>query len=200
MKRLYILVVILFLVTLVSAQTDSSFRLLRVIKGDIIAFTVDNLDNIYLLNSTNQIKKVNEKGDSVAVFNDVKKFGKVKLLDVSNPLKVLVYYPDFATVAALGRLMNVTNIIELRKQNILQARAVALSYDNKVWVYDEMENKLKKIDDEGKLLFETSDFRQLFDEAPVPQKIFDQDKYVYIYDSAKAVFVFDYYGALKNRI
>ena len=35
---------------------------------------------------------------------------------------------------------------------------------------------------------------------PLAQKIFDQDKFVYLYDSAQAVFVFDYYGALKNKI
>ena len=58
----------------------------------------------------------------------------------------------------------------------------------------------KKIDEDGRLLQETPDFRQLFDTAPTPQKIFDQDQFVYLYDSTQAVFVFDYYGALKNKI
>lgn len=200
MKKVIGILLLLGLGITMNAQTDSAFRLVGVIKGDITAFTVDNLDNIYLLNSTNQVKKLNEKGDSVAVFNDVKKFGKATLLDVSNPLKVLLYYRDFSTIASLGRLLNLSNIIDLRKQNILQARAIALSYDNKIWVYDELENKLKKIDEEGKLLQETPDFRMLFGEAPAPQKIFDQDQYVYLYDSAKGVFVFDYYGALKNKL
>ena len=38
------------------------------------------------------------------------------------------------------------------------------------------------------------------EQAPNAQKIFDQDQYVYLYDSAQAVYVFDYYGALKNKI
>ncbi len=59
---------------------------------------------------------------------------------------------------------------------------------------------MKKIDEDGKLLLETPDFRLLFGEAPNPQKIFDEDKYVYLYDSSQAVFVFDYYGTLKNKI
>jgi hypothetical protein len=200
MRKTVCILLFVALSLVINAQTDPAFRLVSVIKGDITAFTVDNLDNIYLLNSTNQVKKLNEKGDSVAIFNDVKKFGKATLIDVSNPLKVLIYYRDFSTIASLGRLLNLNNIIDLRKQNILQARAIALSYDNKIWVYDELENKLKKIDEEGKLLHETPDFRLLFGEAPMPQKIFDQDQYVYLYDSAKAVFVFDYYGTLKNKI
>lgn len=182
------------------AQTDTSFKLVKRITGDIIAFTVDNLDNIYLLNRTNQVKKLNANGDSVAVFNDVKKFGQATLIDVSNPLKVLLFYRDFATIVVLDRFFTVRNIIDLRKQNILQVQAIGQSYDNKIWLYDEVENKLKKIDEDGKLLQETPDFRQLFGSAPAPQKIFDEDQYVYLYDSAQAVFVFDYYGSLKNKI
>jgi hypothetical protein len=183
-----------------SAQSDTSFRLIKRITGDIVGFTVDNLDNIYLLSSTNQVKKLNANGDSVAVFNDVKKYGQATLIDVSNPLKVLVYYRDFATIVVLDRFLNVRNSIDLRKQNILQVRAVGQSYDNKIWVFDEMENKLKKIDDDGNLLLETPDFRQLFDIAFLPQKIFDHDQYVYLYDSTQPVCVFDYYGALKKKI
>ncbi len=183
-----------------SAQQDTSFRFLRAIQGDIVSFTVDNLDNVYLLSSTNQVKKLNANGDSVAVFNDVKKYGQATLIDVSNPLKILLYYRDFATIVVLDRFFNVRNTIDLRRQNILQVKAIGQSYDNRIWVYDEVENKLKKIEEDGKLIFETPDFRQLFGEAPVPQKLYDQDQYVYLYDSLQAVFVFDYYGALKNKI
>lgn len=200
MNKLTGILVFIFFCGVANAQTDTSFQFVTAVRGDIVAFTVDNLDNIYLLSSTNQVKKINVNGDSVAIFNDVKKFGQASLIDVSNPLKVLLYYRDFATIVVLDRLLNVRNIIDLRKQNILQVRAIGQSYDNKIWLYDEVENKLKKIDEEGKLLLETPDFRQLFGEALSPQKIYDQDRFVYLYDSTKAIFVFDYYGALKNKI
>ena len=163
---------------------------MKTVNGDIVSFTVDNLDYIYLLGSTNQVKKLNPNGDSLAVFNNVRKFGQASLIDVSNPLKVLLYYRDFATIVVLDRLLNVRNTIDLRKHNILQVRAIGQSYDNKIWLYDEVDNKLKKIDEDGTLLLETPDFRQLFGEVLMPQKIFDQDQYVYLYDSARAVFRF----------
>lgn len=195
-----IIILLLLSVGSASAQQDTTFKLIRVINGDIVDFTVDNLDNVYILNSRNQVKKLNANGDSVAVYNDVKRFGTATLIDVSNPLKVLLYYRDFATIVVLDRFLNAVNTIDLRKQNILQAKAIAQSYDNQVWVFDELENKLKKVDEEGKILQETPDFRLLFKNAPSPQKIFDHDKYVYLYDSAQSVFVFDYYGAMKNKI
>ncbi|HTD94574.1 MAG TPA: hypothetical protein VK644_12200 [Chitinophagaceae bacterium] len=200
MKRILFLSLSFLLLSQAWAQTDTSFKLVRTITGDIKAFTVDNLDNVYLLSSTNQVKKLNNNGDSVAVFNDVKKFGQATLIDVSNPLKVLLFYRDFATIVVLDRFFTIRNIIDLRKKNILQVQAIGQSYDNKIWLYDELESKLKKIDEDGKVLLETPDFRQLFGTSPSPLKIFDEDQYVYLYDSAQAVFVFDYYGSVKNKI
>ena len=180
------------------AQTDSSFVPFVKIKGDITAFAADNFDNIYLLNSSDQIKKIDGNGDSVAVFNNVRRYGKVAQIDVSNPLRVLLYYKDFSTVVVLDRLLSIRTTIDFRKQDIFQVQAVCLSYDNQIWLYDEFEHKLKKIDENGKLLFATSDFRQLFGEAFSFTSISDQDGFLYLYDKNKGVYVFDYYGALKN--
>ena len=200
MKHLFYIFFSLLFPAAITAQSDSTFKHIKTIKGDIVGFTVDNLDNIYILNSRNQVRKLDANGDSVAAFNDVRKFGKATLLDVSNPLKVLLYYKDFTTVVALDRFLNIRNSIDLRKQNIFQAKAVGQSYDNKIWVYDELENKLKKLDEDGKLLQETPDFRLLLGKAISPVKIYDENKYVYLYDSTNGVYVFDYFGALKNNI
>jgi glutaredoxin-related protein len=182
------------------SQVDTSYKLIAVIKGDIVDFTVDNLDNVYILNSTDQLKKYSAAGDSVAVFNNVKKYGRISSVDVSNPLKVLLYYKDFSSLVVLDRLLAVRNTIDLRRQNIFQVNAVAQSYDNNIWLYDDNESKLKKIDDEGKLLLETADFRLLFGDAPHIENIYDQDGFVYLYDPGFGVYVFDYYGALRNKI
>lgn len=181
-------------------QVDSSLILVKKIKGTFASFAVDQFDNIYILTSSNQLKKLDMKGDSVALFNNVRNFGKVSFIDVSNPLRVLLYYKDFSTIVILDRLLNVRSTIDLRQQNIFQVQAVGLSYDNKIWLYDEFEHKLKKIDEDGKLLFETSDFRQLFNEAFSFTGIFDHDGFLYLYDIKRGAFIFDYYGALKKRV
>ncbi|MDP9229151.1 MAG: hypothetical protein M3O67_00595 [Bacteroidota bacterium] len=201
MKKLTAIFFFLFSFSLVClAQKDSSFQLLKIIKGDIVDFTVDILDNIYILTSTDQLKKIDAKDDSIGVFNNVKKFGKISVIDVSNPLKVLLYYKDFSTIVILDRLLNIRNAIDLRNQNIFQVTAICLSYDGKVWLYDEIANKLKKIDEDGTVLNETPDLRSVFTETPAPQQLFDQDGQVYLYDTAKGIFVFDYYGSFKNKI
>lgn len=197
------LTTILFLFSFVLqgyGQPEASGPLLKAISGNYISFSVDNLDNIYLLSATNQLKKLNANGDSVSVFNDVKKFGEATLVDVSNPVKILLYYKGFSTIAILDGMLNLKSTIDLRRQNIFNVTAVGLSYDGKIWMYDDMDNVLKKLDDDGKVIFKTADFRQVFDKALSPVKITDQNRLVYLYDSLQGVFVFDYYGTYKNKI
>lgn len=181
-------------------QPATAFTLLNAVPGEFSYFTVDNLDNIYLLTNSNQLKKINSKGDSAGIFNDVRKYGKLFSIDAVNPLKTLLFYKNFATVVVLDRFLNIRNSINLRKQNIFKVKAIATSYDNNIWLYDEGDAKLKKIDDNGDVLSETIDFRTIFDTIPSPTQIFDQDGYVYLYDPDKGFYIFDYYGALKNKL
>jgi hypothetical protein len=182
------------------AQADSALKPVLVIKGEYVNFTVDNLGNIFLLDKTNQLKKLSPAGDSIAVFNDVRRYGKVHSIDATNPLKVLLYYKDFGTVVVLDRLLNVRTTLDLRKLNILQVKAICLSYDNGIWVYDELEAKLKRIADDGSIIDQTGDFRSQLEEAPSPSSIEDNNRLVYLYDSTRGVLVFDYFGTLKNKI
>ncbi len=201
MKKIVLIIFTSFLIPAhPRLQNDSVFSFIRVMKGSFSSLSVDNLDNLYVFTGNNQLKKFSAAGDSVAVFNDVKNFGVAGLIDVSNPLKVLLYYQDFNTIVMLDRLLNIRNSIDLRQQDLFQVHAIGQSYDNKVWVFDELENKLKKIDENGKLLLETPDLRLLVQQVLTPVRIFDENKLVYVYDPLQGVYVFDYYGALKNSI
>jgi hypothetical protein len=182
------------------AQDDSSFVLVRSIEGPIADAAMDNLGNLYIISPSGQIKKLNEAGDSVAVHNQVKKFGKLYSIDVSNPLKILLFYRDFSTVVVLDRFLSNLATVNLRKYNILQPGAVGLSYDNNIWVFDEYDNKLKKIDEQGNHMLETSDFRSIFNQSLLPQKIINDNGLVYLADSANGVFIFDNYGSFKKRV
>ena len=181
-------------------QTDSTFKFLKTIPGSYTFLDVDVLGNIYLITENNQLKKIRPNGDSLAVFNDVKKFGNPTLLDVSNPLKILVYYKNFSTVIILDRFLAVRNTINFRNQNIFKVKTLANSYDNKIWIFDEQNVSLKKINDEGNVLSETLDLRQLFDTVPSPSQIIDKSNFVYLYDESRGFYIFDYYGSFKNNL
>lgn len=183
-----------------SQVINDSFTLEKIIPGSFTMMDVDVLNNIYLITSGNQLKKYNARGDSMAVFNDVKKYGNPTLMDVSNPLKVLLYYKNYSTVVMLDRLLSQRNSINFRQQNIFSVKAIATSYDNNIWLFDEQDYKLKKINEEGKLLQESTDWRVLLDVVPSPNTIIDNNNFVYLYDPTKGFYIFDYYGTYKNNL
>lgn len=203
MKKLLLFLILLVQLTAYSGSRElqpDSFQLKTVVGENLTGFAVDNLGYMYLLDASGQLKKLSPNGDSVGVFNDVRRFGKLYSMDVSNPLKVLLFYQDFGTIVVLDRFLNNRLTIDLRKHQIFQAKAIAQSFDNGVWVYDELEGRLKRLDDGGNLKGETVDFRVIFDEAPSPVFITDADRLVYLYDPVKGLFVLDYFGTLRNKV
>lgn len=199
MKNITATISFLFCITVCFSQ-QNIYKEVRTIRGDIIDFTIDNLENIYIINSSNQLKKLNLTGDSMGVFNDVRQYGKIYSVDVTNPLKILLFYKDFASIVVLDRFLNVRTTINLRKSNIMQAKGICQSYDNGIWAYDEQDARLKRIRDDGSLIDQSADFRLLLETAPSPTGIIDQDRLVYIYDPEKGLFTFDYFCTLKNKV
>ncbi len=202
MARLSFIFLFLFIAGKSFTQKDTVVHLqpLQYIAGSYINFYVDGFENIYLLNANNQIKKIDDKGDSLAVSNALKRFGDIYSMDVSNSLKIVVFYKDYATIVVLDRFLKNLNTIDLRQDGIMQTQAVASSYDNNYWVFDEVDNKLKKVDDNGNILLSTPDFRTVFNESFVPEKIIDYGGLVYLYNRKQGCKIFDYYGALKQSI
>jgi hypothetical protein len=183
-----------------SAQNDSLFKLIKTITGNYSYLNVDNLDNVYVVTESNQLKKIYANGDSASVFNDVKQFGTPTYIDVSNPLKILLYYNKFTTTVVLDRFLNIRNNLNFRKKNIFFVNAIGTSYDNNIWLFDEQNFSLKKINDNGIATQESVDWRLLFDTMPSPVKLMDRNNFVYLYDTAKGFYVFDYYGSFKNKL
>ena len=183
------------------SATDSTLNttVIKSIIGNFKNFEVDNMGNVFLISNSNQIKKLNNKFDSVGVFNDTRRFGNITSVDVNNALKSLVYYKDFSTILILDRFFNIKTKIDLRQKNIFKSSVICLSYDNNIWVYDEFENKIKKIDDDGTVLMETNDFRLIFEELFIPESISDSNGKLYLYNKSKGLLVLDYYGAYKNK-
>ena len=116
--RLIGTVVIIFCSIQTKAQDDSLFRFLKKIEYPISSFTADNLGELYIINTDNQLKKYNEKGDSLGVFNQVTKYGKLSYVEAQNPWKVILFYKNYSTIVLLDKFLNVLGNINLRDKGI----------------------------------------------------------------------------------
>ncbi len=201
MKKI-ILYIILFLSgdCIFAQNVDSLPQMSRLIPGLYADFQVDNLGNIFVLTPDNQLKKYNASGDSLGVFNDVKRFGKIAYIDVSNPLKILLFYQEFGTIVMLDRFLNNINSLDLRQLGFYQVTCIGLAYDNNIWVYDALAGQLNKISGDGTVINQTNDIRQFTDSVPSPVLLTDQGGLVYLFDPQKGVYIFDHYGGYAEHI
>ena len=181
-----------------SQDSTLNLKLIKKIHGKYSTFTTDNLGNIMLATANNELIAYNNKYDSVATYKNISA-GNLSLIDASNPLQILVYYNESNTIILLDRQLNLINTIVLTQFNIQKVNAVTRSYDNNYWLFDEWDNKLKKMDDNGTILSESTDFRLILDSAYSPEKIIDNNGSLYLYNSALGWLVFDYYLGLKKQ-
>lgn len=190
----------LILLSSTFAQEIKSPFLVKKITGSFVYFKADELGNVYALTSTGQLKKYNTNLDSMGVFNDVRNYGTLHYIASGNALRTILFFKQYRTILILDRLMQIVNKLDLRKSQLFQVQAIAQSYDNNIWIFDEQESKLKKLNESGKLIFESADLRLVFSEAIQPSVIFDAGGLVYLYDATKGLYIFDYYGAFKSKV
>lgn len=198
--RIFLTIVMFSIWQSAFCQNDSLYRFMKKLDYPVVYFTTGPSGELFTINADNQLKKYNSDGDSVGVFNDVKKYGKLTYVVAQNPWKTILYYENFETILLLDKYLKVLGNINLRDRNIFGVRAVATSYDNNVWIFDPAEMKIKKLDDNGNPLMASVDLRQVFGNPPQPEQIIDQDGLLYLYDPSKGVYIFDYYGSFKTLL
>lgn len=178
--------------------TPQSFTQLNTypVKANLLA--VDNFSSFYTA-SNNSVLKFSADGTFICRYDEFK-FGKIGMIDVSNPLKILVFYPDFMAVVVLDKFLsplNTYNFFEFGYQNI---SAVASSVDGRIWFYDNVDFKLKKIEATGKIFRESQQLNVVTGHAPNPNFMIERDNKVYVNDTAIGILVFDIFGSYIKTI
>src|SRR4051812_490974 len=105
-----------------------------------VSLTTDRLGNAYTL-VENQLLQFDVKGKPKANYSE-SSLGIVRAVDVSNPLKILVFYSDFAKIILLDSKLAFQSEIDLRSIQINQPLAVCMSEENGYWVYDREDDQL----------------------------------------------------------
>jgi hypothetical protein len=164
------------------------------ITGNFTQFEIDELNQIYLLEASGRLIQYNEKGDSLSVFNDIKRFGVPNRIDVANPLKPLLFFPAYGNMVVLDRLLTYRGAVNFRQLQQVQVSVAINAYDGNFWIYDEQEFKIKKINADGIVQTESADLRLQLQESPHPTSMFESDQHLVMYDIEKGFYLFDFYG------
>lgn len=194
--RVYLFLLLLASVHVAISQTIASQKNIPV---HARLMTVDELGNAYIVQNDNTILRYNEQGDSTGFYKSILN-GEISTIDATNPLRVLVYYPAYAKVIILDRMLAPQNELDLKKINLSNVTVIASGADGMIWVYDRFNARLKKVDDRLKEIVRSNDLRQELQSVPNPVFATERNWKTYLCDTAKGIYIFDRYGSYVNML
>jgi len=163
------------------------------IKDSYSQIALDPLNNLYCVSASNTIVKYDSNGTNLFSYTP-NSVGALYDLDVSNPLKVLLFFKDAATIQICDNTLSPISTISLRGLGIMQPVAACLASDNTVWIFDLQDYKLKQIDLQQNIIRQSND---LILETQLPLNIshlIQCGQYLFACDADNGISVFDSYG------
>ena len=180
------------------AQTPE-FSLIKSIPVKGVLLSSDHLGNAYVVNEKQELLKINPAGE-IEYINNIASLGRIASISTINPLKLLIFYPEYSTVVTLDNTLSITSRINLlqMESNIISAAAIAL--DNNIWVYDEVMFKLRKLNENLKPIVESEVLYALLGKAVRGNFIIEKDRNVFMNDPQLGILIFDNYGTYSKTI
>lgn len=129
----------------------------------------------------------------------MKDLGTPTSYDVNNPLRVLIFYAEFAVIRVLDNNLISQSEIQLRPLGILQPRVFAGSPDQGIWIYDDISGTLSKVNTQLGKAAVSVDLSQLLGKRPDPISLMASNDWVVMLNELEII-VFDQFGTKVKSI
>lgn len=192
MNRVFLLIPMILMMLLSKSYAQESWNL-----ENIHYSTTDFLGHYYWIDQQGALLKTNMEGDTIAEKKS-SILGKLSSIDVKNPFKISLYYPDSKRVQVIDNDLNVLRDISLNKYFDWDIIAVQSLKEGHLILLDTYHSQWIKMDEYGNGKVHGMDFAQLhLNWEEFQEFIIDQTYWVLIFD--QEVVVFDSNGVYKNR-
>lgn len=191
------LYIFLFLTSASFAQ--NKFKLISKIESETNFITSDNQSNVYLVKE-NELTKYDRTGKLLYKFSN-KNFGNIDFVDASNLFKILVFYKNFSQVLFLDNTLSLSgDPVSIDKIGFEQAQLVCTSHNNGMWIYDQQNFELVRIDQNLEKTQQTGNLNVLLNVVLQPGNLLEYDNKVYLNNPSTGLLIFDVYGTYYKTI
>lgn len=191
------LVILLFQLAL--SVFGQHWNLMQTIKASCFTVKVDQLGSIYGI-KRGEIIKWDKNGQLLTRYSN-KLIGEDIQLDVTNPLKVILFSPDQMRLVFLdSRLGELREEINLFKEGFEQIALAATSHSNGLWVYDPINFILVRYDQNLVKERTSLNLAQMLRLNLYPTALIEVNNKLYLSDPEHGVFVFDVFGNYLKKI
>lgn len=160
--------------------------------------TTDQFSNCYII-SDNQLIKYDSMGNFFANYS-AKTLGSLTSIDASNPMKLQLFYRDLGKVITLDNMLAYTVSVNLIDLDIQQPLVICNSYNDALWVYDQQDFQLKRIESSLQITQQSGNIAQMVGYDLKPTAMIEDNKFLYMNNPETGILVFDYYGSYYKTI
>lgn len=159
----------------------------------------DNIQRLYIVTSDNTIIHYDKNNVELFRYSNRRR-GNISDVNVSNPIKVLLYFRDFGNVVLLDNTLAPIQEFSLSELGYSDISAVGVSNDDGFWIYDPLRFRLRKILNNGQILFESANLIDYGIYSPLIFKIIENGNKVILADTNKGFYVFNNFGQFLRYI
>ena len=178
--------------------SQDSFKKIATHKVDGELLAIDKFSNCYAAGN-NSLLKFSSDGELLFPYEEFR-YGKMGSIDVTNPLKIVVFFPDVMKAVILDKFLSPLTVYDFLQLGYPAVSAVCGSTDGRIWFYDNVNMQLKKIDETGRILREGQRMNTQLSTPPIPNFLLEYENLVFMNDSTQGIFVFDVFGSYKKLI
>ncbi len=162
-------------------------------------FDIDILGQVIVISNSDEVRITNPiQRRMVPYQNDI--LGNLTHVDVANPQRICLFYHDNQTIVLLDDALSEIKLIDLGDWSYYDISAVAVSNDNGFWLYNEIEQNIIKVNDEGVEVTRSLDFRDInmADVKVIQMK--ERNNELYLLTENYGLMIFDNFGQYVKSI
>jgi hypothetical protein len=153
----------------------------------------DNIQRLYIVTADNTIIHFDNQNSELFRYSNRRR-GSITDVNVSNPIKILLYFRDFGNVVLLDNTLAPINEFSLSELGYSDISAVGVSNDDGFWIYDPLRFRLRKILNNGQIIFESANLMDFGIQSLQVFKIIENGNKVIMADRDKGFYFFDNFG------
>ena len=175
------------------SQSESERTLIDSLQISGNQFKVDILGNIYWTED-NTLKKYATESRSVIEYTNTFQ-GKITKYDVSNPLKILIYYNTQNNILYLDKnLAPIISPLSLDQTNIPEVEAICTSHRGGFWILNPITQRIEHYNQNLRMTIESETYTELFKNDNIKIQLTEKNNILYCFIQHCCIWTFDLYG------
>lgn len=162
-------------------------------------FVCDNFGNIYTINEE-KVTKYDSTGKITSLY-DSKSHGRIGAIDITNPLKIMLFYPESQQIQFIDRnLAPINESIDLSSYFSDSFTLGSTSYSNGLWLFSLQSSTLYHTNHQIRIVSKIENLNQELPQNFTPNQLLELDNNVYLGDPHHGIIVLDRWGAILKKV